>query len=314
MNEYVIVSEPDNQLAKDIALHLGTMHIPLEIHRFADTETTVTCHHTKKFAHATILLVYQFTSLAFAPSSYSINDEFLKFLLCAHTLKAYSVKKIIGFLPYLAYSRHDHKGTFSDLSLIGTLCKAAGIDSMITSDIHSPEAQHLFQIPLISYDMAPFWIEFLKKKFTHYDKKSLCIASPDAGGSHRAQLIANALSCDVITMKKKRTSPDHAHVLSYSGAIQNKTIILIDDILDTSNTALSACNLLHTSGATEVFGCFTHAVLSRGSLKQLDISNFRKIFISTTLDIQKSNFSKKIIALSITDFFKNKLAQNKTSP
>lgn len=308
MNALKIVARNKNTLAADLIARLGYDLMVVEVENFIDTESVVKFDQEYDLDAATVLLVYQFNSLFSSLSTlYSVNNEFMNFLLLAHALKSRRVKKIIGFLPYLVYSRQEGDGIDGAISLIGVLSKAVGINALITSDIHSPLVHQKIGIPLYSLDMALFWAEILKEHVLSYRTTPVCIAAPDEGGIDRARAVADLLGSELVVMKKERLTPDHAQVVRLESDVTGKIVVIIDDIIDTGRTAISACDLLIKHGAVHVIGCFTHPVLSMGALERLHKSQFNQIFITDTLVLQADKLPDKMMQVSVNKFFADKL-------
>jgi ribose-phosphate pyrophosphokinase len=305
MNALKIVANHD---AADLASRLEYDLVAVEVENFVDTESVVRFKQQYDLVGAVVLLIYRFYS--FAPSisiTYSVNNELMKFWLLAHTLKSCQVKKIIGFLPYLAYSRQEGDGLDGAISFIGALSNAAGIDAIITNDVHSLLVHQKIGIPFYALNIAPFWAGIIREHLLPYCTIPVCIAAPDEGGIDRARAVADLLRSELVIMKKERLTPDHAQIVRLDGDVTGKTVVIVDDIIDTGRTAISACDLLVERGAVDVIGCFTHPVLSIGALERLQRSQFSQIFITDTLVLQADRLPDKITQVSVNKFFADAL-------
>ncbi|MBI5123302.1 ribose-phosphate diphosphokinase [Candidatus Roizmanbacteria bacterium] len=216
------------------------------------------------------------------------------FLLLAHTLKKESAQKVTALLPYLAYSRHDKKEDLKSYAteLIGSLFSASYIDEIITVDIHSPQSINLFPIPITSISPAKLFAEEVKK----LNLQDLTFVAPDEGAINRTTAVAKELGKEITYIVKTRTEAGVTH-----SEIQGKTgkkVIIIDDILDTGKTLISACEKLKVNGTDEIYIMITHGLFTGNEWEKLWTLNVKHIYCTDTIPLLENIKTEKITVLS----------------
>ncbi|MFH1254513.1 MAG: ribose-phosphate diphosphokinase [bacterium] len=308
----LVVSCLKSQLADDFANALDVPLIQVSYGLFADTEVYVDVKESELISGSEILFVHQFF-LSDPRCNGSINDQLTNLLIACDLLRNIGARKITTILPYLAYSRQDESfgGKFAGpVKLMGRFLKAAGIDSVFACDLHSEKLFDLFQIQLEEISLVDFWAEQLRSLFKEeIDKNLVCIASPDIGGLNRANRIAQILNVPVVYLEKKRINPDNPVALCLHGDVNSKTVIIVDDIIDTGRTAIQASLMLKMHGATKIIGVFTHAVFSPGIIDRLTKSDFYKIYITNSLLNSFEKPHKKISVCSINKYLIQKISE-----
>lgn len=227
------------------------------------------------------------------------------FLLLCHTLRKENAYRITALLPYLAYSRHDKKEPLESYAtnLIGKLFHAAGVDEVITVDVHSPRSTRLFPIPLISLSPAVIFAEEIKK----LELGTVTIVAPDTGAKRRCELVAKALGNKrVAVMVKERSKKGITH-LSLRGKVGEK-VVIVDDILDTGQTLISACELLREKGVKEIVIMVTHGLFTGKEWKKLWKLGVKRIYCTDTVQARIKVPAKKITIISIVPLFINYLS------
>jgi ribose-phosphate pyrophosphokinase len=288
---------------------LDTKIIRFESGQFADTECFV-----KKtdidLKDQNVLLIHQFSF-----DNESVNDQIIKLLYFVDLLKKMGTKKIDLVLPYYAYSRQDknyNKKFPGFLFLIDKLFKIACVDKIFTFEIHKSDSIKSFETKTEEISLVDFGVSFFKEnKNILFDGNDVCFLSPDEGRGQSIELIAKRAGVSFGYVKKERIEKDISIPLELVGNVENKNVIIIDDIIDTGGTALNACDLALKLGAKKVIGFFGHPVLSKNCVEKLEKSNFEKIFITDSVDVgEKIKNSKKIKQTTLTDslveFLKNK--------
>ncbi len=299
-----IVGCASQELVEKIAQHFDTDVIGLNLCHFADTETVV-CD-LLPLEDSSILLVHQFIPCI----QKSINAQLFELLLVLYQLKAARVQEINLFMPYLAYSRHDKldAGQFcAEGEITAKMYNNAGVTSLYCYDVHSLRVQDFFALNFQSLTVTNFWREVIQK--IDLSQEQWCLASPDQGGADRVQSLAEKLDVPFVLIEKERVATDESVALHLEGNVQGKTVVVLDDILDTGITAVNSANLLLEHGAQRVLGCFTHGVLSSGSVERLDGSDFEKIYVADTLLIDQESLSEKFEIVTMNDFMAHGLKE-----
>jgi ribose-phosphate pyrophosphokinase len=315
MNHITIVETRVSDLANQLAKEWQAEIIKCNLENFADSESAITIEPATSLQGQTVFFIHHFSSQTSSSEIFniSVNNQILDFLLTVGQLKQLKPSKIIALLPYLPYARQEKSldGKFiGPFEVFTRLLKQAGVDAILTCDLHSISATSLSALPLRNLNLAPFWADVLSKYIlTRNKKESVCIVSPDLGGRNRAQAVASKLGLDLAVIQKHRVSADHAIALELDGNVKNKIAIIVDDIVDTARTSTSACNLLLESGAKKVLGCFSHTVLSAGAQERLKTSKFESIFVTNTISYDMAQLHEKFKVVTLDGYLKDRIQE-----
>lgn len=322
MNNLEFVADTNSLLAKKLANSFNKQLHEIEIDHFADSETfikPISYENLKNIKNIFVTNQFYFSNRPILNRPIccsSINNQLFYFLFLIDFLKKIDVNNITAFLPYLPYSRQEQSSLSVNklglLELVIKFLKTAGVNKLIVCEMHAPEVIEKLDLEIINIDLKDFWLQFLKsekfKKLIESDflQKSdfsqICFVSPDKGGKQRNQKLAEELGSSFAFIEKKRVSADNPVALSLHGDVDGKTVIMIDDIIDTGKTAVKACEMILKNGAKKVVGCFSHAVLSSGATELIENSSFERVFITDTVLIDKSSFGNKFFVVSIDEY------------
>lgn len=311
----VVVGRTKSPLVEKIATNLKAPVVGFHLEWFADTEPSLTLERQEFLSEKTALVVFQI-DLMFEHNvaKHSVNDHIAGLLHLIASIKQAGATSIIAVLPYLPYARQEKGVTARQqgpLAMWGTVFKTAGIDHIITCDIHAPASITCLGSMAHNINTTQFWANHIKGIIPPElpVQQSLCIVSPDHGGLERAQRIAQELNCAYTFVDKVRIAKDTPVVLGINSNIQGKTTIIVDDIIDTAHTAANACQLLHNHGAQTIIGCFTHAVFSSQAHQRLAVAGFEKILITDTLTSAIKQVEAHLQVCSITDYLVDHVCQ-----
>ncbi len=274
---------------------------------FADSEICIKWQNLS-FIKKQIFIIHQFSF-----ETKSINDQIIELLLLSDLAKKMGAEKVFVILPYYPYSRHDKsfdKKLNGPVFLFDKLFKACGIDEIITFELHNSLVKNNFSVKTQEVNLINFGVDFFNKnKNIVLDDFKTCFLSPDQGRAESIKQIAQFAGVDFAYVKKERIRKDFAVSRELIGDVKNKNVIIIDDIIDTGNTAIGACEIAMNNGAKQVLGFFAHAVLSKDCIKKLNDSKFKHIFITdTVLTKDKLSLTDKVtqttLANELGDFFK----------
>lgn len=308
----VVVAAHDIDLAKSFAKKQNLDFVGVEKDRFADTESIIRIEEPVLLKNRLVFLFYRFSCahVSFAKGA-RINDQLLEFLLMAHQCKTYGAQKIVAVLPYLPYSRQSKDVTdqvAGPFEAAGLCFKAVGIDSVVSCELHETRVREqlptsVFSLPVHQILFDTVWKTVLEDaSIEHASMEQSCFLSPDSGGIERVRRVARLCGSDNIAhVEKKRVSHDVSIASKLVGDVAGKTVVLVDDIVDTAITAVNAVDIALEHGAKRVVACFCHPVLSAGAIERLESSALEKVWVCNTLDTGSPGTGKssKISVVSV---------------
>ena len=306
--EFVTLNESD--LIYSIEKGLGKKFIRVSASQFADSETYIKSFEYDSLKNKNIFIFQQFSF-----EQKSLNDQLMEFFFLVDLIRNIGVKSLRVILPYFPYSRQDKnfdKNYSGPIFLIDRFLKSAFIDEVVCFELHKSALKEKFLTKVTEISLIDFGINFFKTNIDLlFDKKDLCFVSPDEGRARSIKNIAQKSGVDFAYVDKERTGKDLVLAEKLIGEVKNKNVVIIDDIIDTGNTAISACDIVIKNGAKRVVGCFGHPVLSKDAVEKMDKSNFEKIFITdTVLTGNKLKKSNKIINVSLAQDLIKLLKEN----
>jgi len=209
-------------------------------------------------------------------------ENLLELLIMIDAAKRASARKVAAVIPYFGYARQDRKDqprVSITAKLIANLITTAGADRVITMDLHAPQIQGFFDIPVDHlYSSA-----VLVKHFRRHKVTNLAVASPDTGGIKMARAYAKRLEADLIVIDKRRPRQNEAEVMNIIGDVRGKNILIVDDLIDTAGTLVNAVAALQKAGAKDVYAACTHPVLSGSAVERINHSCLKKILVTDSL-------------------------------
>lgn len=275
-------------LAQEIAEHIGTTLGKCTVSTFSDGEIQMNIEESIRGCD---VYVVQSTSTP-------VNLHIMELLIMIDALKRASAKSVNIVMPYYGYARQDRKARSREpitAKLLANILEKAGADRVVTLDLHAPQIQGFFDVPIDHLQGVPILSEYFKEK----SLDDLVIVSPDHGGVTRARRMADRLKAPIGIIDKRRPRPNVAEVMNIIGQVEGKTAILIDDIIDTAGTITIAANALIEQGAKEVYACCTHPVLSGPAIERIENSQIKELVITNTISIDETKQIDKITQLSV---------------
>jgi ribose-phosphate pyrophosphokinase len=234
-------------------------------------------------------------------STMAPTDNLMELLLMIDAAKRASAHKIIAVIPYFGWARQDRKDqprVSIGAKLVANLIQAAGVNRIITLDLHADQIQGFFDIPVDALYASSLFIDHIKKM----NIEDLLIASPDIGGSKRASAYAKRLDCDLAICHKQRSRANVVDSMTLIGDVKDKNVIIMDDIIDTAGTIVKAGQVMMDNGAKSVRAFATHAVCSGPAMERIDNSVFEEVVVTDSIPLPP-NASKKIKVVSTADLF-----------
>jgi ribose-phosphate pyrophosphokinase len=230
------------------------------------------------------------------------NNNLMELLIMTDALKRASAATITAVIPYYGYARQDRKAaprTPITAKLVADLITTAGVDRVVTIDLHAGQIQGFFNIPVDNLYAAPVILDYLKNRFKG---EKVVMVSPDAGGTERARAFAKRLECTLAVIDKRRTGPNVAEVMHLIGDVRDKIAIILDDMIDTAGTLTQAAKALKDNGARAIYACATHGVLSGPAIERINNSDIEEIVLTDTIPLgDKEQQTNKVRMLSVAD-------------
>lgn len=228
-----------------------------------------------------------------------VNDSLMELLIIVDALKRSSANRITAVIPYFGYARQDRKDQPRvpiTAKLVADLMTVAGADRVLSMDLHAGQIQGFFNVPVDHLYSLPVLLDYIVKK----QIADLVVVSPDAGGVERARAFAKRLQANLAIIDKRREGPNQAQVMNIIGEVQGKSVLLLDDMIDTAGTIVQGAQACLDHGAREVMTACTHAVLSGPALERLQASCLSQVVVTNTIPLRgKDLICPKLHQLSV---------------
>ena len=287
-------SNPD--VAAQIASRLGLPVCKSEVSTFSDGEMSVSI---KESVRGSDVFVIQSTSTP-------VNDHLMELLIMLDAFKRASAGRITAVMPYFGYARQDRKAKARDpisAKLCADLLTAAGADRVLTMDLHAPQIQGFFNIPVDNLLGVPILAPFFCNKFRE-NKDEFVVVSPDLGSVTRARNFAARFDAPLAIVDKRRERANVSEVMNIIGNVQDKRVILVDDMVDTAGTLCnSAKAVMEVGGAKEVYACATHGVLSGPAIERIQESPIKELIFLDTISLKPEQRIDKIKTIPVAPVF-----------
>ncbi len=276
-------------LAEEIAKAYGTKLGEKKLTRFSDGEFTVSFEESVRGQDVFII-----------QSTMPPSDNLFELLLMIDAAKRASAHRIIAVMPYFGFARQDRKDrprVAIGAKLVANLLTAAGVDRVMTMDLHADQIQGFFEVPVDHLYASTIFLPYLES----LDLKDLLIAAPDTGGTKRANAYSKFLKVDMAICYKQRKVANQIENMTVIGDVEGKDVVLIDDIIDTAGTLTKAAEMMMGKGAKSVRAICTHGVLSGPAFDRIENSHLKELIITDTIPLKKE--CKKIKVLSVAELF-----------
>jgi ribose-phosphate pyrophosphokinase len=279
-------------LAEKIAHHIGVPLGKCTIKNFSDGEIWV--KYSENVRGCDVIIVQSTNPPA---------DNLLELLIMVDAAKRASARRVTAVIPYFGYARQDRKDqprVSITAKLVSNLITESGVDRVITMDLHAPQIQGFFDIPVDHLYSSAVYISF----FAERKIPNLAVVSPDVGGIKMARAFAKRLDAELILIDKRRPVQNQAEVMNIIGRVEGRNILIVDDLIDTGGTFVGAAKALKEAGAVEIFGACTHPILSGSAVKRIADSVVSKLYVTDTIQLDaKVTSAKNIEVLSVAEIF-----------
>ncbi|MDE6580493.1 MAG: ribose-phosphate pyrophosphokinase [Ruminiclostridium sp.] len=279
-------------IAKDLGLSLGDAVIGM----FSDGE--ISCSISESVRGSEVFVVQSTSS--------PVNNNLMELLIMIDALKRASAAGITAVIPYFGYARQDRKTKSRDpisAKLVANLITTAGADRVLTLDLHCPQIQGFFDIPLDHLQGVSVLAPYFKNRFAGREDSLVCL-SPDVGSVSRARNFASRIGVGLAIIDKRRQQANISEVMNIIGDVRDKTVIIVDDMIDTAGTLCNAAKAaIELGGAGEVFACASHGVLSGPALERIEASPIKELILLDTILLPEEKKSPKIKQLETHSLF-----------
>lgn len=295
----VFCANASRPLAEGICRELGVKLGNNNVTTFADGEISVWMDETVRGLD---VFVVQSTCKP-------VNNNLMELLVTIDALRRASAGRITAVIPYFGYARQDRKVKGRDpitAKLVANMITAAGADRILTMDLHAPQIQGFFDIPVDHLIGGPLFVDYYTKKFDEakFAHSDFVVVSPDVGSVARARTFAQSVHMDLAIVDKRRQKANQCEVMNVIGDVKGKTCIMLDDIVDTAGSLCNAAAALkEIGGAKEVYACATHGVLSKDAWKRIEDSAIEELMLLNTIPLPADYAGTKIRQLDVAPVF-----------
>jgi ribose-phosphate pyrophosphokinase len=285
----IFTGNANPKLAADVASHLRLPLGKATVGRFSDGEVMVEILENVRGKDVFVL----------QPTCAPTNDHLMEVMVMVDALKRASAGRITAALPYFGYARQDRRVRSMRVAIsakvVANMLQIAGVERVLTMDLHADQIQGFFDIPVDNIYAAPLLLADVHKQ--EFD--NVMVVSPDVGGVVRARALAKRLDCDLAIIDKRRPKANVAEVMNIIGDVSGRTCVIMDDMVDTANTLVKAAGALKERGAQRVLAYCTHPVLSGGAVDRIATSPLDELVVTDTISLPKdARASSKIRVLS----------------
>ena len=291
-NLMVFTGNANPRLANDVVRHLNIHLGRATVSRFSDGEVMVEILENVRGKDVFVL----------QSTCQPTNDHLMEVMVMVDALKRASAGRITAAVPYYGYARQDRRTRSARVAItakvVANMLQGAGVDRLLTMDLHSDQIQGFFDIPVDNIYSSPILLGDIWKR----NHPNLMVVSPDVGGVVRARAIAKRLECDLAIIDKRRPKPNVAKVMHIIGDVKDRTCIIMDDMVDTANTLCEAANALKEHGAEKVMAYCTHPVLSGAAAERVANSALDELVVTDTIPLRDdARACSKIRQLSVAE-------------
>jgi len=269
----LVAGNSNRPLAEAISAYLNVPLAKAQVKRFADMEVFVEIQENVRGEDVFII----------QSTSFPTNDHLMELLIITDALRRASARRITAVIPYFGYARQDRKPaarTPISAKLVSNLITHAGVDRVLTLDLHAGQIQGFFDIPTDNLFAAPTLARDIKD---HLEGGNRMVVSPDVGGVVRARALAKRIDAQLAIVDKRRERPGESEVMNIIGDVSGRSCILVDDIVDSGGTLVNAADALLANGAKEVYAYITHGVLSGGAVARIAGSRLKELVITDSI-------------------------------
>ena len=270
----ILSGTANKSMAKDICKYLDLSLCALDVRRFSDGEIFVEIGEN----------VRGMDTFVIQPTCPPVNDHLMELMIIVDALRRASARRITAVIPYYGYARQDRKVAPRvpiTAKVVAEMLMSVGVRRILAMDLHAGQIQGFFNIPVDHLYAAPVLLKYLGSRF----KDNFVMVSPDAGGVERTRAFAKRLNVDMAIIDKRRERANVSEAMNVIGDVSGKATVLLDDMVDTAGTLWSAADILERAGATAVYACCSHGVLSGPAIERIEKSRIKKLIITNSIPL-----------------------------
>lgn len=299
----ILAGSASRYLGESIAREFGVELGNVIIQHFSDGEFQPSIEETVRGKEVIII-----------QSTFPPSDNLMEMLLLIDAAKRASAKRIVAVMPYFGFARQDRKDkprVAIGAKLVANLLTAAGVDRVITMDLHAEQIQGFFEVPVDHLYASTIFVPYLK----NLNIENLLIAAPDTGGTKRANAYAKLLGCDLAICYKQRKVANQIENMTVIGDVKGKNVVIVDDMCDTAGTLCKAAEVMLENGALSVRAICTHPVLSGQAYERIEASALSEVIVTDSIPLKENKPTGKIKVLNVATLFSgvlHNLLENKS--
>lgn len=299
----ILAGSTSRYLGESIAREFGVELGNVIIQHFSDGEFQPSIEETVRGKEVIII-----------QSTFPPSDNLMELLLLIDAAKRASAKRIVAVMPYFGFARQDRKDkprVAIGAKLVANLLTAAGVDRVITMDLHAEQIQGFFEVPVDHLYASTIFVPYLKS----LNIENLLIAAPDTGGTKRANAYAKLLGCDLAICYKQRKVANQIENMTVIGDVKGKNVVIVDDMCDTAGTLCKAAEVMLENGALSVRAICTHPVLSGQAYERIEASALSEVIVTDSIPLKENKPTGKIKVLNVASLFSgvlHNLLENKS--
>ncbi len=288
----ILAGSASQEFGERVATAYGTSLVPVRTQKFSDGEFTVNIEETVRGKEVIIV-----------QSTFPPSDNLLELLMLIDAAKRASAKRIVAVMPYFGFARQDRKDkprVAIGAKLVANMLMAAGVNRIITMDLHADQIQGFFEVPVDHLYGSTLFLPWLEHNIA---KDDLCVATPDTGGTKRASTYAKHLGVDMAICYKQRKVANQVENMTVIGDVKGKNVVIVDDMCDTAGTLTKAADLMMKHSALSVRAICTHPVLSGPAYERIANSSLQELIVTDSIPLRTDVDTSKITVLPVHDMF-----------
>jgi ribose-phosphate pyrophosphokinase len=292
----IMAGNANMRLASEISGYLGIPLLDSKVGRFADGEIQMLIYDLVRGSDVYII----------QSTCPPVNENLMELLIMTDALKRSSCARVTAVMPYFGYARQDRKARARDpisAKLVANLLTTAGVDRILTMDLHAPQIQGFFDIPVDHLEGTIIFSDMVLDEMKSHPSDGYMLVAPDMGSVNRVRKMADLTDLQIAIIDKRRLRTNECEVMNVIGDIKGKTAIIVDDMIDTAGTITKAANAVSECGAKRVLVYASHAILSADAVQKIEDSKIEKMYLLDTVPIPPEKIIDKFEIVSVAKLF-----------